>query len=97
MLMTGPSRVAFHAVPCIITKPSPTTPENIGKCPLVLERELVTNKENDCCIKENCTHVWENELVKDDWKSFSKYLSNTRININIRQVHKYKQTNQENI
>jgi len=87
MLMTGPSRVAFHAVPCIITKPSKTTPENIGDCPLVLDSDNsninVDKKEIDGCI-------WNNAMASNDWKEFSEYISNTRININIRQVHKYK-------
>jgi len=89
MLMTGQSRIAFHAVPCIITKPSQTTPNNIGKCPLVLEDEIVGGNSNICNCEEDCEHVWKNEMLDPSWKEFSKYISNTRININIRQVHKY--------
>ena len=93
MLMTGPSRTAFHAVPCIVTKHTDTTPDDIGTCPLVLnddnhnddcENESVCNIQND---KEH-VHLWKNEMKKD-WREFSDYISNTRININIRQVHKY--------
>ena len=99
MLMTGSSRVAFHAVPCIITKPSPTTPANIGNCPLVSQKSdgIEIDQKESCCDKENCQKVWKNEMMKEDWKEFSKYLSTTRININIRQVHKYASKKQEDL
>lgn len=93
--MTGPSRTAFHAVPCVLTKPVSTAPDDIGTCPLVLTEELNTSvKENPCDhepLDRTSQHVWKNEMSDvDSWKAFSEYIKSTRININIRQVHKHK-------
>ena len=95
MLMTGPSRTAFHAVPIIITKPQKTGPEDLGRCPLVLREKPEADTEeiaqkNCCCKTPEEEHVWKNEMTnKESWKCFSDYLKSTRVNINIRQVHKY--------
>jgi len=83
MLMTGPSRTAYHAVPRVFTKTSLTGPKDIGS--------LTWSDENTECVSEQheqCFHIWKNEL-NNEWKEFEDYLKNTRININIRQVHKY--------
>ena len=95
MLMTGPSRTAFHAVPIIVTKPQKTGPADLGKCPLVLRDEPEADTEETRVKKCSCKtpekeHVWKDEMMeKGSWKCFSDYLKSTRVNINIRQVHKY--------
>lgn len=87
MLMTGASRTAFHAVPRIMTKCMRTAPLDIGTCPLV-------GFDDDFGAEESCgcndgEHWWRNEMKSSSWSEFGDYLSKTRININIRQVHKY--------
>ena len=94
MLMTGQSRTAFHAVPCILTKPTETTPSDIGTCQLVRNENTNCyddddNDEDDCSCMGKHDRLWTNEMKQPDWNDFSNYLSNTRINVNIRQVHKY--------
>ena len=89
MLMTGPSRTAFHAVPCVLTKPVDTAPSDIGTCPLVLSGECGT--QIDCYCDTKNEHLWRNEMGESQaWKEFSDYIKCTRININIRQVHRHK-------
>lgn len=89
MLMTNESRLAFHAVPCIITKSMKTAPADIGSCPL-------GNKVaglNSVFSEESNGYCWKNQMIEESWNDFAKYISETRININIRQVHKYDNKN----
>jgi len=90
MLMTGASRTAFHAVPRIITGATKTAPLDIGLCPLGMISGKSSANINELC---ECTekHCWTNEMSYPDWHDFGIYLSKTRININIRQVHRYKE------
>lgn len=88
MLMTGPSRTAFHAVPRIMTQHIKTSPHNIGDCPLALCYDEEKEDVCSCEVKHNCW--WNNEMKSSAWTEFARYFSKTRININIRQVHKYK-------
>ena len=90
MLMTGESRTAFHAVPCILTKPVKTAPADIGTCPLVTSGDFNRADPNICKSLDH-NHYWKDEMNDASWEDFSKYISQTRININIRQVHKYKE------
>ena len=46
--------------------------------------------DSDECTCSESDRCWTNEMLSPSWGEFSKYLSNTRININIRQVHKYR-------
>jgi len=88
MLMTGESRTAFHAVPRIMTKSMKSAPYDIGTCPLALPNVGVEETPL-CTTVEKHDHFCRDETRTDSWEEFAKYLSKTRININIRQVHKY--------
>ncbi|XP_066531824.1 nucleic acid dioxygenase ALKBH1 [Hoplias malabaricus] len=71
MVMSGSSRLLYHAVPCII--PS-TAAEPLPSClTQSLERKLLT----DGLIHEVC---------EEDWEVCSKYLLTSRINMTVRQV-----------
>ncbi len=104
MIMSGESRTAYHAVPCIVKDESEQQPP---KC-LRFTREFSSeNKEQDKDIyktKEMSSlaeesvikkgqfseNFWSNleQLSEPDCKLFDDYLSRTRVNINVRQVHK---------
>ena len=45
---------------------------------------ILTNSENTC----KDLIPWKSENVDKDWKPFDEYITNSRINLNIRQVHK---------
>ncbi|XP_047136393.1 nucleic acid dioxygenase ALKBH1 isoform X1 [Hydra vulgaris] len=92
ILMTGPSRTAFHAVPCIITKNQKTIPHDIGvSCQLWQTSEYFPAAESaEYCKCIDCSHhLWTNAMNDSSWEKFAEYISKTRININIRQVHKH--------
>lgn len=110
--MAGDSRVAYHAVPCIVKEGAEGEPppalkvssatkmmvqsEKIGKQTL---KEAGNDPETKsmCFEEENChcetedfqDHLWAKSCLSDtEWEPFATYLSKTRININVRQVHK---------
>jgi len=90
MLMTGASRTAFHAVPRIVTGAMRTAPIDIGLCPLGIDSAKDSANGNKICECHG-EHCWTNQMEFSDWCDFATYLSKTRININIRQVHRYKE------
>lgn len=100
--MTGESRLAYHAVPCIVKVGNADEPpeclkwdENaIGdKMPLLSKR--CQEKREKCC--QVCEKYCDPNIVEEklrsfstnseEWKPFASYLATTRININVRQVH----------
>ena len=92
--MTGLSRTAFHAVPCIVTKPQQTMPHDIGTPCQLWKTFTMETSENCKCVDIN-QHLWNNALNDSTWKHFAEYISKTRININIRQVHKHKEISEQ--
>ena len=109
--MAGESRVAYHAVPCIIKESSTDEPPEPLKLPLgpidavsdkgsinignTTEKQTfdtdICSRRNICyCGSESChDHLWSYlNMSKNEWEPFAKYLSKTRININVRQVHR---------
>ena len=110
--MAGESRIAFHAVPCIIKEGKEGIPplelrfeqENSARHDLVKEINkdvadhafqpgIEGNCENNArCCPEQIGHFWMNSnMTQQEWQPFEDYLSRTRVNINVRQVHKKQQ------
>ena len=99
--MSGSSRVAFHAVPCIIKQgEQDQLPDALryNSIPDVNLKNSTGEKEDDKYIDklDGCfcnlgpdEHFWKHlRTTEEEWKSFEDYLSRTRVNINVRQVHK---------
>lgn len=109
--MSGESRVAYHAVPCIVKEGAEGEPPNALKSDLDYSVKTIANEEqsgiadvsfelHDKKVKflsNNCycgsgnhqEHLWSQwSMSSTEWEPFSSYLSKTRININVRQVHK---------
>nr|XP_055027786.1 nucleic acid dioxygenase ALKBH1 [Misgurnus anguillicaudatus] len=71
MVMSGPSRLLYHAVPCIVPAPA----ENM--LPACLNERLKGEAQNDDIIQS---------VSEDDWKVCSWYLQTSRVNVTVRQV-----------
>ena len=121
--MSGPSRTAFHAVPCIVkigkdgeppdelklvgnyeftnssenghdyaaSKTELMAPEQTEKLYNGCDTDKITVREHRCrnCQSPNLDHCWKDFRPSEtEWRPFADYLSKTRININVRQVHR---------
>ena len=96
--MAGESRIAYHAVPCIVKEGVKEVPPKPLQCLDLVDKmtEKITseieNETGDNCycgstnFQEHLWTLWS--IGRKEWEPFAKYLSNTRININVRQVHK---------
>ena len=85
VLMTGNSRLRYHGVPKIMRARSQpwnmTETENVG-----LDSKNGTSKAKDTPYDdENCVNM---ERIRDQefWQPFNQYISEARINLNVRQV-----------
>lgn len=112
-MMTKKSRLAYHAVPCIVkvgigieppqslkwndNKDATSSGEPCGQnCDLTTEMDCpVCDKYHDheAVIKRQQTFAKN----KQEWEPFALYLARTRININVRQVHKPQENVQLNL
>ncbi|XP_006116054.3 nucleic acid dioxygenase ALKBH1 [Pelodiscus sinensis] len=71
MVMSGFSRLLYHAVPRVLPNPEGTT------LPFCLEQAFPSDL-SDCSVIEHCS--------EEDWQICTKYLQTSRINVTIRQV-----------
>ena len=117
IVMTKESRLAYHAVPCIVKVGLDIEPPQCLKwndCDnnkdTTLSGELcgqncdVTTVKIDCPV---CDKYHDHDAVskqqqnfaknQQEWEPFVSYLSRTRININVRQVHKPQENVQLNL
>lgn len=103
IVMTKESRLAYHAVPCIVKVGNEDEPPeclrwddhaNGGNMPLLRQTQKCS-KPDECCTI--CNKYINPSTLADrlhsfatnakEWKPFASYLATTRININVRQVH----------
>ena len=105
IVMTGESRLAYHAVPRIVKVGSNDEPPeclkwdvhaNGDKMPLLKQSEekcdKAANESCSVCRKYYTPSIIAERLSEfsasvEEWETFASYLSTTRININVRQVH----------
>ncbi|KAJ8289011.1 hypothetical protein COCON_G00016700 [Conger conger] len=71
MVMSGPSRLLYHAVPCIMAAP-PEAP-----MPPALLRGLDQDTPTDCLAQS---------VKEEDWAVCARYIQTSRINMTVRQV-----------
>ncbi|XP_056623997.1 nucleic acid dioxygenase ALKBH1 [Triplophysa dalaica] len=71
MVMSGPSRLLYHAVPCIVPAPAG------NPLPSCLSETLKSEPQNDDIIQN---------VNEGDWKVCSWYLETSRVNVTVRQV-----------
>ncbi|XP_057200232.1 nucleic acid dioxygenase ALKBH1 [Triplophysa rosa] len=71
MVMSGPSRLLYHAVPCIVPAPAG------NPLPSCLSQTLKSEPQNDDIIQN---------VNEGDWKVCSWYLQTSRVNVTVRQV-----------
>uniref|UniRef100_A0A8C2CNV5 Nucleic acid dioxygenase ALKBH1 n=1 Tax=Cyprinus carpio TaxID=7962 RepID=A0A8C2CNV5_CYPCA len=71
MVMSGPSRLLYHAVPCIVPAPAGNV------LPPCLGQRLETEAQ-DCDIIQS--------VSEEDWDVCSWYLQTSRVNVTVRQV-----------
>lgn len=106
IVMANESRVAYHAVPCIVKESDgdePPEPLKISEGSVDTATDDTANSMNHqvattrfceksmcyCGCENNKDHLWSTlNMNKTEWEPFAKYLSRTRININVRQVHR---------
>lgn len=81
--MSGESRLAFHAVPRIIKTGQDNEPPDALKW---TEQTTQQECESKCC-KNDFKATSVTDISEQNWSPFAQYLSNTRINVNVRQVH----------
>lgn len=82
VIMSGESRLAFHAVPRILKVGEENQPPEHLKW-----TEKTTTQENQgrCCKSHYEANL--RDASEEEWRPFAQYLSKTRINVNVRQVH----------
>ncbi|KAM7394931.1 hypothetical protein PAMA_006595 [Pampus argenteus] len=71
MLMSGQSRLLYHAVPCIVPAPQGRTALELEGCsqdPSLLDSSVVT------------------PVSEEDWVPCSRYIQSSRVNVTVRQV-----------
>ena len=111
VIMAGKSRVAYHAVPCIVKESAsdePPEPLKLSVDPIdvvnnemdidvqnttekqTVDKDILSRRKTCHCSSESCqNHLWSHfNMSKNEWEPFANYLSKTRININVRQVHR---------
>ncbi|KAK2878951.1 hypothetical protein Q8A67_019742 [Cirrhinus molitorella] len=71
MVMSGPSRLLYHAVPCIVPAPAGNV------LPFCLGQRLETEAQGDDIIQS---------VSEEDWDVCSWYLQTSRVNVTVRQV-----------
>lgn len=71
MVMSGPSRLLYHAVPCIVPAPAGNV------LPPCLGQRLETEVQDDDIIQS---------VSEEDWDVCSWYLQTSRVNVTVRQV-----------
>uniref|UniRef100_A0A671STP0 Nucleic acid dioxygenase ALKBH1 n=1 Tax=Sinocyclocheilus anshuiensis TaxID=1608454 RepID=A0A671STP0_9TELE len=71
MVMSGPSRLLYHAVPCIISAPAR------NMLPPCLSQRLETEAQGDDIIQS---------VSEEDWDVCFWYLQTSRVNVTVRQV-----------
>ncbi|KAI2654243.1 Nucleic acid dioxygenase ALKBH1 [Labeo rohita] len=71
MVMSGPSRLLYHAVPCIVPAPAGNV------LPSCLGQRLETEAQDDDIIQS---------VSEEDWDVCSWYLQTSRVNVTLRQV-----------
>lgn len=71
MVMSGSSRLLYHAVPCILPAPSG------HPLPSCLDQRTSKDELNECIVQTVC---------EKDWEVCSLYLKTSRINMTVRQV-----------
>ncbi|KTF74498.1 hypothetical protein cypCar_00047803 [Cyprinus carpio] len=71
MVMSGPSRLLYHAVPCIVSAPAG------NMLPPCLGQRLETEVQDDDIIQS---------VSEEDWDVCSWYLQTSRVNVTVRQV-----------
>jgi alkylated DNA repair protein alkB homolog 1 len=74
LVMGGDSRLSYHAVPRVIGGSEPSWNLDVNKSEAQFENHLVNQTWDSC--------------TDSSWKIFDDYISETRLNINIRQVLK---------
>lgn len=87
MIMSKQARVCYHAVPKILPTSSRTWDENINKLSLTeipLTKFIENPKEFVLNMEKNSDNA--------EWSMFSKYVEESRINMNVRQVLHENQT-----
>lgn len=72
MVMSGPSRLLYHAVPCIVPAP---TGQPLPAC--LQESQQGTDLHTDGLMQE---------VPLEDWELCSRYLHTSRVNMTVRQV-----------
>lgn len=72
MLMSGSSRLLYHAVPCILPAPTAHPPT-----PSYQDQRVAEDDPSDGIIRPVC---------EKDWEVCSTYLKTSRINMTVRQV-----------
>lgn len=78
LVMAKESRLCYHAVPCIFHGAD----EIWNKIEDEVTEEVRDDNINDSLDKD----LWSKCLENDFWKPFNMYLSECRINLNVRQV-----------
>ena len=101
IVMTKESRLAYHAVPCIVKVGLDIEP------PQCLKWNDCDNNKDTTLSGELCGQNCDLTTVskqqqnfaknQQEWEPFVSYLSRTRININVRQVHKPQENVQLNL
>ncbi|XP_071327263.1 nucleic acid dioxygenase ALKBH1 [Trachinotus anak] len=71
MVMSGQSRLLYHAVPCIIPPPQEHTTLDMAGCSLASSLQ-------DSTVME--------QVSKQDWTVCSRYIQSSRVNMTVRQV-----------
>lgn len=71
MVMSGPSRLLYHAVPCIVPAPAGNV------LPPCLGQRLEAKAQDDDIIQS---------VSEEDWEVCSWYLQTSRVNVTVRQV-----------
>lgn len=71
MVMSGSSRLLYHAVPCIVPAPSDLP------FPSCLNQRFEEDESTDCIVHSVCD---------EDWDVCSTYLKTSRVNMTVRQV-----------
>ena len=101
VIMMNESRLAYHAVPRVLDDgyKVPLSPNHISNNTETMQLEISEGKQanicNNCKTENNnvSSSADFNKLIEEtnqtyDWTPYTDYISNARININVRQVFK---------
>lgn len=84
MVMSGFSRLLYHAVPRIVA-----APQGDSSHPVLETQGLVPGSSSDQGLTQGATQEWSTpmgQVCEEDWAVCSRYIQSSRVNMTIRQV-----------